>query len=194
MSSILVACDGSSRRNAEGDIGGPIAWAWAREDEHWYVNGDISGTNQKAELLALMTVLLMHPNEHLHVQSDSRYALNVAEKWLWGWAKKGWRKGDGEVIVNKEVIQQIHSLMLSRSKKIEFEWVKGHDKTMANPLNHKADELAFNMSDKIRTAVYANETVDSFYSDSKGRTFNEVEAKYIKPLLFTSLNNNHNME
>ena len=102
MSSILVACDGSSRRSAEGVVGqGAIAWAWAREDEHWYANGDTVGTNQKAELLALMTALLMHPNEHLTIQSDSKYALNVTESWMWGWQKKGWRKGDGETIVNK---------------------------------------------------------------------------------------------
>lgn len=187
MSSILIACDGSSRRNAEGNVGGPIAWAWAREDDHWYANGDISGTNQKAELLALMTVLLMHPNENLHIQSDSRYALNTTEKWMWGWAKKGWRKGDGEEIVNKEVVQQIHALMLARTKKVEFQWVKGHDKTMANPLNHKADELATTVSDKIRTAVLNNETISSFYTDSKGREFNEFENNIVEPLLFNNL-------
>ena len=187
MTSILVACDGSSRRNAEGNVGGAIAWAWAREDEHWYANGDISGTNQKAELLALMTVLLMHPNENLTIQSDSKYALNTTEKWMWGWSKKGWRKGDGEIIVNKEVVQQIHALMVARTKKTDFQWVKGHDMTMANPLNHKADELATTVSDRIRTAILNNEAIESFYIDSKGRSFNEVESKHVTPLLFNNL-------
>ena len=189
MTSILIACDGSSRRSSDGVIGaGPIAWAWAREDEHWYANGDIVGTNQKAELIALMTVLLMHPNEALTIQSDSRYALNVTESWMWGWAKKGWRKGDGTEVVNKEVIQQIYSLMKARSKPVEFQWVKGHDKTMSNPLNHKADELAFNMSDSIRSALLNDEDILSFYSDSKGRDFNEFENRFIEPLLFRNLN------
>lgn len=189
MSSILIACDGSSRRSADGTVGkGPIAWAWAREDGHWYTNGDIVGTNQKAELIALMTILLMHPNEELHIQSDSRYSINVVTQWMWNWKNKSWRKGDGEEIVNKEVIQQMHYLMSNRSKKVDFEWVKGHDKTMANPLNHKADELATETSDKIRTAVFNNESLGSFYSDSKGRTFNEFENKIVEPLLFNNLN------
>lgn len=189
MSSILVACDGSSRRTPEGNVGGPIAWAWCREDEHWYANGDVSGTNQKAELLGLMTVLLLNPNENLTIQLDSKYALNTAESWMWGWAKKGWRKSDGEEIVNKEVIQQIHALMCARSKKVEFQWVKGHDKTMSNPLNHKADELATMVSDKIRTDVLNNTVADYYYHDSKERDFNEFEHKVVSPLLFNNLKN-----
>lgn len=188
MTSILVACDGSSRRTPEGNVGGPIGWAWAREDEHWYANGDISGTNQKAELLGLLTVLLLNPNEHLHIQLDSKYALNTAESWMWGWQKRGWRKGDGEEIVNKEVVQAIYNIMINRNKKVEFEWVKGHDKTMANPLNHKADELAANISDKIRTSLLNNDSMkETFYHDSKGRKFNDVEHKIVSQLMFKSL-------
>ena len=186
--SILVACDGSSRRSLEGEVGkGPIGWAWSREDGHYYANGDIVGTNQKAELLAMMTVLLMHPNEDLHIQSDSKYALNTTETWMWGWARKGWRKADGAPIVNLEVVQTIHSLISARSKKIEFEWVKGHDMSMANPLNHKADELCAGVSEKIRNDQKANLVLDSYYIDSKGRLHNPTESKYVAPLLFSNL-------
>lgn len=184
MSSLLVACDGSSRRSADGVVGqGPISWAWAREDGHWYANGDIIGTNQKAELIALMTVLLMHPKEHIHIQSDSRYALNVTEKWMWGWAKKGWRKSDGEEIINKEVIQYIHFLMTGRISKVDFEWVKGHDMSMSNPLNHKADELAAKTSENIKTLLTQKEPIPFFYSDSKGRTYNPVEHEALSPFM-----------
>lgn len=183
--SILVACDGSSLRSLDGEVGrGPIGWAWAREDEHWYANGDIVGTNQKAELLGLLTVLLLNPKEKLTIQLDSKYALNTAESWMWGWQKRGWQKADGKPIVNLEVIQQIHALMVARNNKVDFQWVKGHDINRSNPLNHKADELATMVSGKVKNALKENSVPESFYHDSKGRAFNDYEAKVIVPLLY----------
>jgi ribonuclease HI len=185
--SILVACDGSSLRSLEGETGkGPIGWAWAREDEHWYANGDIVGTNQKAELLGLLGVLLLNPKEHLIIQLDSKYALNTAETWMWGWAKKGWRKADGKPIINLEVIQQIHTLMLARNNKIDFQWVKGHDLSRSNPLNHKADELATMVSGKVKESLKNNNIPTTFYHDSKGRDFNQHEHNVVTPLLYKS--------
>lgn len=184
--SILIACDGSSLRSLEGEVGkGAIGWAWARDDNHWYANGDIVGTNQKAELLGLMTALLLNPKEHIVIQLDSKYALNTAETWMWGWAKKGWRKTDGKPIVNLEIIQQIHALMVARNSKVDFEWVKGHDDNNQGSLNHKADELATMVSGKVKDSIKQNLILPTYYHDSKGRNSNEYEEKNVRPLLYS---------
>lgn len=183
--SILVATDGSSLRSLDGEVGkGAIGWAWARDDGHWYRNAHFIGTNQKAELLALLTVLAMHPKEDLHIQLDSMYALNTAEKWMWGWAKKNWINSSGEPIANMLVVQSIYNTIKSRTHKIEFEWVKGHNKNNTHPLNTKADELANTASNVVKShMVDGIQLLDSYYLDSKGREFNDYEFSLITPLL-----------
>lgn len=182
---VTLATDGSSLRSLEGETGkGPIAWAWARDDEHWYANGFHIGTNQKAELLALHMALLMHPKEHLHIQLDSKYALNTAESWMYGWKRRGWTKADGNEIVNLEIIKSIYDLMDARGHKgVDFEWVKGHDKNNSSPLNTKADELANTLSNRIRDMLKESTMLDTHYQDSKDRTENPVEFKYYDKLL-----------
>jgi ribonuclease HI len=182
---VTLATDGSSLRSLDGENGkGPIAWAWAREDGHWYANGFHIGTNQKAELLALHMALLMHPKESLHIQLDSKYALNIAESWMYGWKRRGWTKADGAEIINLEIVKSIYDLMEARNHKgVEFEWVKGHDKNNANPLNTKADELANTLSNQIKDLLKESMKLDTHYSDSKERADNLVELKYYDKLL-----------
>jgi len=183
--SILVATDGSSLRSLEGEVGkGPIGWAWARDDGHWYRNAHSLGTNQKAELLALLTVLFMHPKEDLHIQLDSMYALNTAEKWMWGWAKKNWVNSSGEPIANIDVVQKLYETIKQRDAKIEYEWVKGHNKSNPHPLNTKADELANTASNVVKSHMVEKASLqETYYLDSKGRTFNEHEFLIVAPLL-----------
>jgi ribonuclease HI len=182
---ILIATDGSSLRSLEGEVGkGPIAWAWAREDGHWYANGYITGTNQKAELLALHMALLMHPKEELHIQLDSKYALNTAESWMYGWRKRGWQKADGNPIVNLEIIKSIYDLMAARNHKgVNFEWVKGHDVKNSNPLNTQADKLANELSNQIKDLLKQQVKKETYYMDSKLRGFNENEHKHYQTLV-----------
>lgn len=184
MSSILIACDGSSLRSLDGITGqGPIGWAWAREDGHWYANGHYIGTNQRAELLGILTVLLMHPKDDILVQLDSKYALNTVESWMWGWAKKGWTKSDGKEIVNLDIVKTIYDVYPTRTGKLDLQWVKGHDKKNSNPLNTQADILANTTSNRVKDALKAGDIGSTFYTDSKGREFNTVEERHVSPLL-----------
>lgn len=175
-----IATDGSSLRSFEGEVGkGPIAWAWAREDGHWYTNGFIIGTNQQAELMAVLTALLLHPKEPLHIQADSKYAINTVESWMYSWAQKNWTKSDGSPVMNLDIIKPIFELMQLRGNKgIDFEWVKGHDANNTYPLNTQADLLANTKSNEIKTMLKDNLILPTYYTDSKERSHNEVEHSY----------------
>jgi ribonuclease HI len=181
---ILLATDGSSLRSLDGVVGkGPIAWAWAREDGHWYANGYHTGTNQKAELLALHMALLMHPKDNLHIQLDSKYALNIAESWMYGWRKRNWEKADGNPIINLDIVKSIYNLMEARNHKgVEFEWVKGHDIKNSNPLNTQADKLANELSNKIKDMLKEDLKKETHYIDSKERLYNESEHYHYESL------------
>ena len=173
---ILIASDGSSHQNG---FGGPMGWAWAREDGAWLSNGWHTGSNQRAELFAILSVLLAHPRTYVRVQMDSQYAMNVTEKWSVGWAKRGWTKPDGKPIANLDIIKPIRELMEARSVPIEFQWVKGHLKSNQFPLNTVADVRAGEASAR---AILAHNPEDSLklYLDSKGRTELPNETNILK--------------
>ena len=161
----VIACDGSSHQNG---FGGPMGWAWARDDGAWLGNGYYTGSNQRAELWAMWSVLKFNPKGSILVQLDSQYTLNVTEKWAAGWARRNWIKTDGKPVMNKDIIEPLLKLRMERKDPIEFQWVKGHRKDNAYPLNTAADIRAGEASAR---AKLAKDHVSSLvlYRDSKGR-------------------------
>lgn len=146
----VVATDGSCLRNP----GGAIGWAWARDDGSWYAAGDVAGTNQIAELLAVLAALRCHPDTPLVLQVDSTYAVNVATRWAARWARNGWRTAAGAPVANRDLVQQIHDLTSTRPRSAPVQWarVRGHDRRRRFPLNDAADRHAG------RAAQYAAQT------------------------------------
>lgn len=180
---ILIACDGSSLRDLDGNIGkGPIGWAYAREDGYWYANGYHFGTNQRAELMGLIMVLASHEGEKLHVQLDSQYTLNVAKSWMWGWAKNNWVKKDGEPVANVDLVKTIYELMIKQGlKNVEFEWVKGHDLRNGSTLNHIADEKANETSNVVKNSLKDGIILPTYFHDAHHNHPKPVEHRlYLK--------------
>lgn len=163
----LIACDGSSHQNGKG---GPMGWAWARDDGAWLSNSYYTGSNQRAELWGIWSVLKFHPKGSLIIQLDSQYALNVTEKWAAGWARRNWVKADGKKVLNRDLIEPILALKQARKDPIEFQWVKGHRKDNAFPLNTIADQRAGEASARAKLVNNAQDSL-KLYLDSKGRTF-----------------------
>lgn len=176
---MLVACDGSSLRNGEADT--PIGWAWAREDGEWCSNGMRGGTNNRAELHAIISVLIFHPKGELTVQMDSQYAMNIAEKWALSWYRKGWKKADNKPIQNLDLVKELVRLRLKREDPLTFQWVKAHVKNSTTPLNVEADKRAYEAMARVRDSSQdAHGT--SFYLDSKGRTEMPQESRLLARL------------
>ncbi len=168
---MLVACDGSSHRKADGTIGGAIGWGFAAEDGFWLGNGLPEGTNQRAELLGLLSVLIHYPKTPLHLQMDSQYALNTASKWIHGWARNNWIKKDAKEIKNLDIIKPLHTVLLKRTEPVIYQWVKGHLKSNEFPLNTKADIAAGEAS--ARAKLITNITNFNVYADSQNNLTNQ---------------------
>lgn len=167
---ITVASDGSCLKNP----GGAIGWAWADNHGRWMRNGLASGTNNSAELLGFASILAAFPGKNLHVQLDSKYTLNIADKWLWGWAAAGWKKKDGE-IKNLEIVQLMHVLLFQRRERgliTEYEWVKGHQTKTPDSLNNIVDKLAGESSAAARDG-------GQMYLDSAGNTSSAKQERLI---------------
>ncbi|WP_255770377.1 RNase H family protein [Pseudarthrobacter sulfonivorans] len=132
---ITAAADGSALGNP-----GPAGWAWYVNDDCWRAGGWPHGTNNQGELMAVLDLFraTAHvPDEHLRVLCDSQYVINSITKWMPGWKRKGWRKGDGKPVLNLELLKELDREIAGR--KYTFEWVKGH---AGHDLNEAADERA----------------------------------------------------
>ena len=131
---IIAAADGSALGNP-----GPAGWGWYVDDDCWAVGGWAHGTNNMAELTAVLDLLQQtaHLDEDVLLYCDSTYVINSVTKWMAGWKRRGWRKGDGQPVLNLEIMQALDAAMVGR--RVRFEWVKGHS---GHVLNEAADRLA----------------------------------------------------
>ena len=131
---IVAAADGSALGNP-----GPAGWGWYVDDDCWAVGGWARGTNNMAELTAVLDLLQQtaHLDDDLLVYCDSTYVINSVTKWMAGWKRRGWRKGDGKPVLNVEIMQALDAAMQGR--RVRFQWVKGHS---GHELNEAADKLA----------------------------------------------------
>lgn len=132
----VVATDGSALGNP-----GPTGWAWVDQTTGETGSGGLAhGTNNIGELLALLEALRhAGPAVDLLVRADSQYVINIATKWAKGWKSRGWRKGDGKVPENLELVQAIDAELEARTGRTDFEWVRGH---AGDEHNERADALA----------------------------------------------------
>ena len=132
---IIAAADGSSLSNP-----GPSGWAWYIDDDHWHAGGWPKGTNNKGELYAVLDLLrsTAHlPDEPLKILCDSQYVINAVTKWMPGWKRKGWKKADGQPVLNQDLLKALDEALVGRD--VSFEWVKGH---AGHAMNEAADERA----------------------------------------------------
>ena len=134
MPVIIAAADGSSLSNP-----GPAGWAWYVSDDIWAAGGWPHGTNNMGELMAVLDLLrsTAHRDEPLTILCDSQYVINSLTKWLPGWKRKGWKKGDGKPVLNVELMKDLDKEL--RGRDVTFEWVKGH---AGHRMNEAADERA----------------------------------------------------
>ena len=133
---IIAAADGSALGNP-----GPAGWAWYVDDGCWASGGWPHGTNNMGELMAVLDLLQQtaHLDDDLHVFCDSKYVIDSVTKWMPGWKRKGWKKGDGKPVLNVELMKAIDAAMEGRRHRVHFEWVKGH---AGHELNEAADRRA----------------------------------------------------
>jgi ribonuclease HI len=139
----VIFCDGACEPNP-GKAGSGMAVYRAGElASLWYGAYNPAGTNNTAELSALLQALLLAKTEldagkTVQVRSDSSYGLNAVTKWAAGWQKRGWRKADGE-IKNLEIIQELYELYLEIEDDVKLQHVSAHVGIEGNEL---ADRMA----------------------------------------------------
>jgi len=126
--------------------GNPGPGGWGTILMYKDVEKEISGgmpqtTNNIMEITAVIEGLKMlkYPCE-VEIYSDSAYVVNAFNnKWIYGWIKNNWINSSKEPVKNKELWQELYSLV--KMHEVKFIKVKGHSD---NKYNNRCDELARN--------------------------------------------------
>ena len=136
----IIHTDGSCLRNP----GGAGGWAAVIETTATGAveeksGGDPETTNNRMELTAALMALSAVPEgARVALYTDSQYLKNAFTKfWLPAWKKRGWKKADGEPVLNQDLWVQLDAAFAARQ--VQFHWVKGH---AGNPRNERCDALA----------------------------------------------------
>lgn len=97
-------------------------------------------TNVRMEMTAVAAALeRLKPDEPqpITIRADHSMISDGMNLWLSGWIAKGWRKGDGKPVLNKDLWQRV--IAAAGTKAITWEWVRGH---AGDPRNEEVDRLA----------------------------------------------------
>ena len=150
------ACSDNGRRGARGGFG--VYFYSDRQTPSLDISEPLMNneqqTNNRAELRAIQAALdaietnstrWLQNHEIFYVWSDSEYCINSLTKWAPGWKRNGWKKGDGGLIQNLDIIKPIHT-KLSSMPYVFLRHVRGHQDSKKNEFpwsgNHEADRLA----------------------------------------------------
>jgi ribonuclease HI len=133
---IKIYTDGACKGNP--GVGGWGAIIMQDEKNIELFGGENETTNNRMELMAVIMALKeISSNLELTIYTDSTYVLKGISEWIKNWKVNNWRSSSKKPVKNKDLWIELDEAVGSR--KINWEWVKGH---AGNEGNEKADELA----------------------------------------------------
>ena len=133
---IKIYTDGACKGNP--GVGGWGAIIMQDEKKIELFGGENETTNNRMELMAVIMALKeISSNLELTIYTDSTYVQKGISEWIKNWKVNNWRSSSKKPVKNKDLWIELDEAVGSR--KINWEWVKGH---AGNEGNEKADELA----------------------------------------------------
>ncbi|KKZ11971.1 MAG: ribonuclease HI [Candidatus Synechococcus spongiarum SP3] len=136
---ITAACDGACSGNP-----GPGGWSYLLrfDDGRVEERGGFSEntTNNRMEMqaaLALLKRIAREPRQTgFTIRTDSKYLVYGFSQWLKGWKQRGWKKSDGQPVLNRDLWEALDQ---ARLPGVELTHVKGHS---GDPDNERVDAIA----------------------------------------------------
>jgi len=107
---------------------------------HEMGDGSRHTTNNKMEMQAAIAGLQFlktsGQSEPITLYTDSEYLINCVTKWVKSWKKKGWKKADGNPVLNQDLLETLDQL---NSRIVQWQHVRGHS---GNIGNERCDAIA----------------------------------------------------
>jgi ribonuclease HI len=161
---VLIFADGASRGNPGRGGYGTVVVSGLEENFnsnsgvlHIKELGDRDDmtTNNKMELSAVISGLKycekigLNNAAEFSVYTDSKYVMNGAKSWIYGWKKNGWKTTSKEEVKNKDLWEEMSDLI--DGKKINWVLLPGHAGVVGN---ERCDQIATNLADKEKDELF----------------------------------------
>jgi len=130
-------------------------------------------TNNEMELQAVVEALkvVQDSDQTTEIYTDSKYVMQGATSWIFGWLKNNWRTKAGTAVLNKELWQEL--LPLLKQVRIEWHKVPGHVGIIGN---ERADTIASDFAAKRKYDLYSGPKKD-YRFDLSDTSYDEAKAK-----------------
>ena len=98
-------------------------------------------TNNREELKAIIQAFELASifQKEVTIYSDSAYAVNMINDWIWNWAKNDWKNSKKKEVENIDLVKIIYNYITKENYNCRVIKVKGHAGEVGNEL---ADALA----------------------------------------------------
>jgi ribonuclease HI len=130
-------------------------------------------TNNEMELKAVVEALkaVVGKGQSVAIYTDSKYVVEGAKGWVFGWAKNGWQTKGKTDVLNKSLWQELLPLL----GKVEIVWhkVPGHVGIIGN---ERADAIASGFAEKGDLPLY-NGPQAEYNLDLSNTSYDEGKAK-----------------
>ena len=101
-------------------------------------------TNNRMEIIAVIKALHTIKLKQATLITDSQYVKNGIEIWIHKWKDNGWMTAEKKPVKNKDLWTKLDKIQ--KTKKIKWEWVKGHS---SDKLNNEVDRIARERAESI---------------------------------------------
>ena len=118
-------------------------------------------TNNREELKAILTVFELAAADKdttYIIYSDSAYAVNIINDWIFKWAKNNWVNSKGNIVENLDLIQTLYKYISIEFFNCQVCKISGHSGVVGNEL---ADALATNNLVKYNKILDENCILDN---------------------------------
>lgn len=105
-------------------------------------------TNNQMELKAILHVFKLaaaDPDNKYIIYSDSAYAVNMINSWIWAWSKNNWKNSKKQIVENLDLVKELYNYLNINFFNCQILKCDGHSGNIGNEL---ADALA--KGDKIK--------------------------------------------
>ncbi len=133
------SCLGNGTTKSKGGFG-VVLLSNSKNLLYTYAEFEENTTNNRQEMKAILWAF-EHYGKHgdLTIYSDSAYAVNTFSKWMYSWARNGWKKANNQTPENLDLVQRFYNLVMEENYRANLILVKGHN---GNKWNELADDLA----------------------------------------------------
>jgi|TARA_B100001540_G_scaffold317316_1_gene349979 ribonuclease HI len=130
-------------------IGNPGKGGWAaiiiKNGKKKIISGSENyTTNNRMEIIAVIKALNTIKLKQATLITDSQYVKNGIEVWIHKWKDNGWMTAEKKPVKNKDLWTKLDKIQ--KTKKIKWEWVKGHS---SDKLNNEVDRIARERAESI---------------------------------------------